>query len=245
LSGKQTKTVEYTYDNTGRLKTESATRSGATDTYSYTYDAAGNRSTLTATGTQNYTTSYTYDKNNRLLKERKLLTNGTGTTSTYIYDKNGNMLIKRNGTIQPYTYANTDGQLGIYLESELPYTVEKNTYDVFNRLTGTSTDNGKTAVYKYYPNNLRLSKQVTDGSTTTYTGFMWDGSQTAAEFDSGFNLTNIYMFGRGQSRMMGTNLNTNVKTYYMYNPHGDVQGLTNTSGSLTKTYEYCCGQAFL
>ena len=38
--------------------------------------------------------------------------------------------------------------------------------------------------------------------------------------------------------MMGTNLNTNVKTYYMYNPHGDVQGLTNTSGSLTKTYEY-------
>jgi len=24
----------------------------------------------------------------------------------------------------------------------------------------------------------------------------------------------------------------------MYNPHGDVQGLTNTSGSLTKTYEY-------
>ena len=87
---------------------------------SVTYDAAGNRNSLTVSGTENYTTSYNYDKNNRLLKERKLLTDGMGTTSTYIYDKNGNMLIKRNGSISPLTF--TKGQLGIYLESELPYT---------------------------------------------------------------------------------------------------------------------------
>ena len=96
------------------------------------------------------------------------------------------------------------------------------------------TNKGINATYEYYPNNLRLSKTVNGA----YTGFIWDGSQITAEFDSDYNLTNIYMFGRGQSRISGTNLNTNKKTYYMYNTHGDVQGLINWAGDLTKNYEY-------
>ncbi len=236
IYAKATKTLDYTYDNLGRLKTETATRGNKTDSYSYSYDDAGNRSSLTVSGTENYTTSYVYDKNNRLLKESKAFADRTDVTR-YLYDNNGNTLVKKGGS-QNNNFTYKGGKFGIYLDTEaMPYTYEKNTYNVFNQLTSTSKD-GKTAVYNYYPNNLRLSKQVSNGSTSAYTGYMWDGSQTVAEIDKDFNLTNIYTFGVGQQRIMGTNLNTNKKTYYMYNPHGDVQGLINWAGDLTKNYEY-------
>ena len=128
----------------------------------------------------------------------------------------------------------TDGQLGIYLENELPTTYEKYTYDAFNRLTSTKTNKTAATTYKYYPNNLRLSKKTGNN----YIGFIWDGNQIAAEFDSNYNTTNAYAFGAGQQRIIGTNTATNAKTYYLYNPHGDVQGLTNENGSLTKAYDY-------
>ena len=137
-------------------------------------------------------------------------------------------------------YINSNGgAFGIYLDTEdMPYSCQKNTYDVFNRLVSTTDEVGNKSTYTYYPSNLRLSKQVTDGSNTTYTGFMWDGSQIAAEFDEDFNITNHYLFGRGQRRISGTDITTNKQTYYIYNVHGDVEALAGAGGVVTKTYRY-------
>ena len=60
-------------------------------TLSYTYDGAGNRSSLTATGTEAYTTACVYDLNNRLLSETKTA-GGVTEAKSYSYDANGNQL---------------------------------------------------------------------------------------------------------------------------------------------------------
>ena len=67
---------------------------------------------------------------------------------------------------------------------------------------------------------------------------MWDGSQIAAEFDEDFNITNHYLFGRGQRRISGTDITTNKQTYYIYNAHGDVEALAGAGGVVTKTYRH-------
>ena len=57
----------------------------------FAYDARGNRASMTVSGKERYTVSYSYDANNRLLTERKtrgLLTDLT----TYAHDANGNLL---------------------------------------------------------------------------------------------------------------------------------------------------------
>lgn len=102
----------------------------------------------------------------------------------------------------------------------------------------TTKEDGTRTAYTYYPKNLRFSKQTTKGSSVSYTGFLWDGSQTTAELDKNMNVTQLYTLGRNNRRIMGKNTYTNAIAFYMYNPHGDVQGLINTSGALTKTYEY-------
>ena len=242
LIGHVEMTLEYTYDGLGRLKTESNKMGSLSDLVTYTYDDAGNRSKVTAAGSRNnYTTEYIYDKNNRLVREIKTTSGKTiADVTRYTYDKNGNTLVKKQGTQYKDMYTiNYRGAFGIYLDTEdMSYSCEKNTYDVFNRLVSTTDETGNKSTYTYYPSNLRLSKQVTDGSNTTYTGFMWDGSQIAAEFDEDFNITNHYLFGRGQRRISGTDITTNKQTYYIYNAHGDVEALAGAGGVVTKTYRY-------
>ena len=83
--------VDYTYDSTDKLLEERITNlDGSTSVISYTYDKVGNRLTKTENGV---TTTYTYDANNRLVKEDD------------IYDDNGNLTEKIGSDEQVrYTY---------------------------------------------------------------------------------------------------------------------------------------------
>ena len=86
---------------------------------------------------------------------------------------------KKQDTQNNNTYnAYGGGTFGLYLNTkDMPYSYEKNTHDVFNHLVSTTEEAGNKSIYTYYPNNLRYSKQVTDGNNTTYTGFMWGGNK--------------------------------------------------------------------
>ena len=75
--------MDYVYDATNRLLSESITEAGQdTRTISYEYDKVGNRLTKTENG---FTSTYQYDKNNRLVKEDDI---------SYAYDADGNRVRK-------------------------------------------------------------------------------------------------------------------------------------------------------
>ena len=160
-------TITYTYDSGGRLLSESETNG---KTMTYAYDNCGNRSGLTVTGTESYTTNYTYDANNRLTQEVKT-TGNTSETSNYAYDDNGNQTSKAT-TLSGNT------------------TTETRTYNGLNQLVSV-TKGGTTSTYVYRPDGLRAKKTV--GGTTTHQ--LWDRGNIAAEV-TGTTKT-AYVRGRG------------------------------------------------
>ena len=99
----------------------------------YSYDKFGNRTLMNVSGAETYTTSYTYDKNNRLLQESKQAQTGTESTR-YYYDPNGNQTCQ-----QILAFGNAaDGQLSSELlpaGSEQASGVSVYEYDLFNQLT--------------------------------------------------------------------------------------------------------------
>jgi len=123
----------------------------------YTYGLRGNRTSMVVTGTESYTTTYTYDLNNRLLQEDKTVS-GTTTRTVYGYDDNGNMTGTVVGTL-------VNGEIPPGTGVETAYT-----YDTFNRLVAV----GSNITYTYRPDGLRLTKTV-DSVTTTH---IWDGANS-------------------------------------------------------------------
>ena len=81
VTGAQTYTVTYTYDQNNRLLTETRTADGRNEVTSYTYDRNGNQ--LTRTG-QNQTETRTYNAFNQLITFTR-----PGITSSYAYRADG------------------------------------------------------------------------------------------------------------------------------------------------------------
>ncbi|MDO4299815.1 MAG: RHS repeat-associated core domain-containing protein [Clostridia bacterium] len=224
-------TTAYSYDGAGRLTRESFTANGKTVNMAYAYDSAGNRSSLTVTGGESYVTSYTYDRNNRLLKSsRKNSGAGYADTVIYTYDNNGNQIRKdmsrENLTGKP--------ELGFFADSgDSGYGYEIFTYNGLNQLVKLEDEMKNTAEYTYMANGLRFSKSVKGNKTS----FLWDGdglmmTVTADEIRS-------YAKSPGYMRT-GTSkeLSSHNTKLYIFNGHGDVAGMTDKSGNLEKTYSY-------
>ena len=158
----------YSYDDLGRLTEESMwERSTMQRRYCYTYDDFGNRVTLTATGTDAYTTTYTYNLVNQLISEAKTQ-GGTTSTTTYTYDANGNQLTKNTGDTA---------------------TTITNEYNPLNQLQR-STVNGTTIKYSYNPSGLRTGKVVGN----VIKGYVWDGGNMVLETDGGV-VEGKYVYG--------------------------------------------------
>ena len=169
-------TTEYEYDGLKRLTEESVKVGNSTDTYAYEYDDYGNRSKMTATGSENYVTEYSY--NNAQGKYTALLQKETKTVeddnalklqnnvkqTVYTYDANGNQLTKT-----------ADGK------------TETNTYDGLNQLIG-FTDGETTASYTYGISGLRDSKTV-NGVTTTH---IWSGSQIVVDYTAHLHINCLH-----------------------------------------------------
>ena len=224
-------TTSYEYDGLKRL-TEEAVKVGnnTTDTYTYEYDDYGNRSKMTAEGTEDYVTEYSYvDSNGKytalLQKEVKTVENEADENlinlnpasnikqTVYAYDANGNQITK---TVEGKT--------------------ETNTYDGLNQLIGFN-DGETTASYKYNASGLRYEKTV-DGETINH---VWDGSKqiVADVVDNQFYEADCYIRGTNLvAKYNYRNGNKSEYTYYTHNAHGDVVNLTNADGEVTKKYTY-------
>ncbi|MDE5916809.1 MAG: RHS repeat-associated core domain-containing protein, partial [Oscillospiraceae bacterium] len=218
--------TSYEYDGLKRL-TEESVRVGnnTTESYSYEYDDYGNRSKMTATGTEDYVTEYSYNnaqgKYTALLqkevkkvqKENPLDLTSNVKQTVYTYDSNGNQIKKT-----------AEGKTETY------------TYDGLNQLIG-YTDGETTASYEYNLNGLRYEKTV-DGQTINH---VWDGNQQviADVIDNQFYEADCYI--RGTNLVAKYNFWNGKKsayTYYTQNAHGDVVNLTDKDGKVTKSYKY-------
>ena len=84
--------------------------------------------------------------------------------------------------------------------------------------------------YAYKPDGLRISK--TTGNDTTR--HIWDGSNISADMQNNI-VTGRYI--RGVELLISID-NSNAKTTYLHNAHGDVTLITNVSGTVLWKYEY-------
>lgn len=179
-----TRQAVYQYDALKRLTNSSHTvpnSSTANVIETFVYDEVGNRKTRTCTGqartcsngtstaqsVATYTTTSTYDSNDRLSQE----TFGS-TAYTYDYDQAGNLLSKKQGSTVLASY----------------------TWDIENRmLTATMTPNGTsgnrtTTRYTYDPNGIRRSSEVIEqiagaspSVTKSRTDFLIDANQAFSQ----------------------------------------------------------------
>ena len=163
---------------------------------------------MTVTGTESYAVSYTYDANNRLLTEQK--TQGLLTDlTTYIYDANGNLLSKT-------VLAGNGGAAG-----------STYAYNTLNQLVS-ATENQRTAAYAYNAQGIRTAKVT----FSTRTNYLLDGANVVGE-----RLNGEYV-----SYLRGANLISRTDEdgtdYYLFNAHGDLAGLADSTGTNTRTYDY-------
>ena len=220
-------TTTYTYDYMNRLVSED----NIYKKYEYEYDGAGNRIRMECND-KNYEdsgTEYTYDKNNRLIEEVEFVYSADEKHITdYKYDKNGNMLTKVKSIADTTSYERKQS-LGIKTASELSKEQESEyfTYNVFNQLKEYRDTEGTSAKYEYMPNNYRYEKTV--GGVKTR--FLWDGDYVIGELDSTGNISKKYFYGKD---MISDNSGNN----YVYDIHGSVTNVLNSSGTKTETYEY-------
>ena len=183
-------------------------------TISYGYDAVGNR--LTKTDSVGGMTAYTYDDNDRLLKEELKQNGGLVGSVEYGYDNNGNTKTKTrkdaaDNVVETVTYS----------------------WNQENRLVGVQNSNGDAISYAYDADGVRVSKTV-NGVTTEY---LVDKNLPYAQvLEEGVNdvLAASYVYGLDlifQKR-------GNADSYYLVDGLGSTRGLTNASGVVTDTYSY-------
>jgi RHS repeat-associated protein len=209
------RTAWYTYDNLGRLKTETVTGSiqdGKNGTVTYGYDNVGNRLTRNSSLSGVTNQALGYDANDRLNGDQ--------------YDANGNT---RNAPVSQPTTLNSQQLLGT------------DSYDSENRLTQRTGTNGS-ALRLVYDGDGNRVQEIVDGQTKSYliddrnpTGY----AQVVEEIVNGV-VNHTYTYGHdliSQDQVNPAN-NTWHATFYAYDGHGNVRFLTNESGQVTDTYVY-------
>ncbi|MEL4106283.1 RHS repeat-associated core domain-containing protein [Oscillospiraceae bacterium WX1] len=109
-----------------------------------------------------------------------------------------------------------------------------NTYDVFNQLV-TTKDQDSESAFTYNGDGLRVGKTVTKDNTTTTTKFVYEYDKVVLELDGSGNQTAYNVYGGDMliSRTAGT-----TTLYYLYNGHGDVVNIADSTGSIVMTYDY-------
>jgi len=200
-------TTTYVYDSAKRI-TDVDNRGQASvliSTYHYAYDANGNiTSCLETTPSGAKTTSYTYDKLNRLKSVAYPDERGT---VTYEYDPAGNRtkMITPQGTTN-YKY-NADNRLiragkeiffydksGNLIKKVSAQKTATYVYDYDNRLIRYQ-DNTSTVEYGYDGDGNRVSKTV-NGTTTCYVNdILRSPIQVILETNASRHVTKIYRYG--------------------------------------------------
>jgi RHS repeat-associated protein len=207
-------TTDYTYDPRDRIAQASRTGHGP-GTETYLHDGNNNVISQTVAGT---TTSYSYDRN------RLLSSTTSGTTAGYNYDPFGRLdTITSGGQItERNIYDGFDHLLEHRKTTDGTTTTTGYTFDPLDRTTSKTTDAGtaaeKTTTFSY----LGLSSEVLD-------------EQVAGQISKSYQYS---PWGQRLSQVSHNTDGTDEDAFYGYNPHTDVETLTDQTGDPKATYGY-------
>ena len=205
-----TTVVDWTYDALNRLIAEDYNAPDDTNDFihSYVYDLVGNRLERQVADGPN--TLYSYDPNND-----RLITETTDTnTITYTYDENGSLTYKDAGEDPNVQY----------------------TYNFQRRLAKVQVEGGNTVDYKYNPGGIRV--EADDGTKVTqhlidpynHTGY----AQVLKEAINN-DVNTVYVIGHD---VLAQAKGTGAPQYLLYDGHGSVRYLANSSGTIAESYAY-------
>lgn len=218
LTDGSTLKTEYTYNKAmGWVETMTNSKgSNVLSSFSYGYDNNGNivsTSEVRSNGALQKT-NYGYDALNRLTS----ITRPDGGSTTYTYDVRGNR----------QTISDTSGVSQDMTDTSY-------TYDLFNTLTSV-TKGGSTTSYKYYADGLRYLKST--GTTSTQVNYDFNGQVITEEKLNGGSIVQQSNYVRGDRLLVKKDKTAAKDYYYLYNGHGDVVQIVDTSGNVINSYSY-------
>ncbi len=234
-------THAYSYDPLNRLtQVGAAKNSSSVSNYAYTLGAAGNR--LTVAELSGRSVAYNYDSLYRLTSEAVSSdpANKNGTIS-FTYDAVGNRKTL-SSTLPPaggnvYTY-DADDRLG-----SDQYDANGNTTSSFGVADAYDFENHliqKGSVTVVYDGDGNRVSETVGGVTTNYlvdtqnpTGY----AQVVDELQSG-SVSRTYSYGLERVSETQSINSTLTTSFYGYDGHGSVRQLTDSTGTVTDTYDY-------
>jgi RHS repeat-associated protein len=246
-------TVNYHYDELNRLTNITDTNSsGNIASYAYQLDPAGNRTSVTELGGSSV--EWSYDDTYRLTNETRKNSGGTVlTTTNFTYDATGNRLKQTiNSQITNYSYNELD-QLKTSLSGSTTtgYSYDQRGnlvqagsssfgFDAADRMV-TATVPGGSASYLYDADGRRV-RQTANSVTTNY---LWDElsayGDVVAETDGSNNLTISYVLANcdcSTGAELLSQKKNGIVSYFLMDGHSGVRTLTNSSGSISESYNY-------
>nr|WP_252508778.1 RHS repeat domain-containing protein [Paenibacillus peoriae] len=241
--------VNYTYDQLNRLKTVGSTKDKPVSEYSYTKNGLLD-STVSANGyrqqnqyngielvelkhtrsdAETNSFQYSYDLGKNITKRTQ-----NGVEDAFTYDKL-NRIATSTENQDAYSYDARGNRLTMETERP-PHTKQReNSFDDQNRLTQVKVD-GKLVEYRYNGDGL-LTDRIQDGAHTRY---YYDGNSAQiiaeATIENGKPVLKAnYIRGL---KLEAIAYADQTKAYPVYNGHGDIIEIRDSSGALLNQYQY-------
>ncbi|WP_053204941.1 DNRLRE domain-containing protein [Jiangella muralis] len=214
-------------------------------TYAYTFDprdrVAGVEKTDTSSGSALSTETYVHDAASNVISQTV-----DSVTTSFVYDRNRLLTASSAGVVGTYNY-DPFGRLDTVTSAGL--VVERYTYDGFDRVAShrslESDGTSSTTAYAYDPMD-RTASRTSDagaaGEETTEFSYLGLSGEVLSEEVAGQIQTSYQYSPWGQRlsqiKYTGSGGSTEEDSYYGYNPHTDVETLTDTTGNTRATYGY-------
>ncbi|WP_154937200.1 DNRLRE domain-containing protein [Micromonospora palomenae] len=208
------------------------------NTNEHTYDPRNRLVSVTKTGDTPGGEAYVHDANNNVISQTI-----KGATTTFNYDRNRLLTASAGGVTSSYNY-DPFGRLDTVTAAGT--ILQRNVYDGFDHiLESRSTTGSGTSVTKYTYDPLdRTATKTTDArsakeKTTTF-NYLGLSAEVLDE-EVGGRLTKSYQYspwGQRLSQVTHKADGTEEAAYYGYNPHSDVEQLTDVAGDTKATYGY-------
>jgi RHS repeat-associated protein len=213
----------YSYDQNGRVTSETDVRGSSSRTVSYAYDNIGQLTfdnssigTITYDAAGNPTQNYLAGPDNRVYN----VVGGITTT----YDAEGNL-----------TAQGVSGGSWTY------------TYDNGNELTGATERNGSGALmvqvaFKYDALGRRIEKDVTvpsgGSNSTTVQRYSYNGAQLWADLDGANHLQSRYIRGAAVDQLLARVDFSGAVAWYLTDRLGSVRDATDAAGHITASADF-------